>query len=150
MDQHKHKMGFQGGVGGGLTFQFNQKLKFKQIPYSAGTGWQQVKGPLGFTWISCGAVGEVLGISLKHELYKRVGITRANPIGNKWTLINGLFLQVSVFHNQVWAVTIEGLIYHRIIKTRIQHTQTIQKPRPNLQPHFKPKTGKLKVRDSIT
>ena len=58
-----------------------------------------------FYWISCGSIGEVWGISMKNDLFRRIGITPANPIGSKWVKIEGKFINFGVYNGHVWAIT---------------------------------------------
>ena len=72
------------------------------IGVSAGTKWDLVDGSL--RWISSGGAGEVWGVGGVNKIYRREGVTKDNPTGTSWSLVEGNLTQVDVFGGTVWGV----------------------------------------------
>ena len=69
----------------------------------------QVSG--GLKYVSSGD-GVVMGVSWKEEIFRREGITATNPVGTKWTLLNGRLELIDCYLDYYWGVNHLAQIYH--------------------------------------
>ena len=113
---NKHDMIYyrSGTFGGGARY-INYKYECLVIISfaSAGSGWQQVSGRL--AWISSGSNGEVWGVNKDGNIYKREGITQANPVGSRWKQVSGTLMKISVWEGRAWGITKDHKIFTTVI-----------------------------------
>ncbi|CAJ0967935.1 unnamed protein product [Ranitomeya imitator] len=76
-----------------------------------GSRWQQVEGSL--VMVEVATDGSVYGVNSGGMVYKRDGISAANPVGTSWTqlMVNGNFRHVSYDQGNLWLLSQEGSIY---------------------------------------
>ncbi|XP_060105877.1 uncharacterized protein LOC132579492 [Heteronotia binoei] len=77
----------------------------------AGSRWQNVPG--GLSMIEVGTEGDVYGANSAGQIYRRVGISAANPIGTAWEHLSldlGAIKHVSYDLGHLWVLTTEGKI----------------------------------------
>ena len=84
---------------------------------SAGSGWEHVDGVL--AWISSGSYGEVWGVNKEGNIWKREGVTQANPTGSSWKQVPGALMKVSVWAGQAWGVNKDHNIYYTTLLSGI-------------------------------
>ena len=81
---------------------------------SVGSGWQQVEGDL--AWISLGSYGQVWGVHKQGNIWRREGVTEANPTGSSWKQVPGELSKVSVWGGWAWGVNKDLNIFYKEVQ----------------------------------
>ena len=63
-------------------------------------------------WISSGAASEVWGVNNDGKIWKREGVTSANPKGSGWKQVPGELMKANIWAGQVWGVNTKDQIFY--------------------------------------